>query len=209
MSKVTALRPSEVTPVYVEPAAETAAMHLRQAASIVDLMATLANQSVDDPCSRLQELDVRTLSNALDATKRHIEAAEELVEDWPRVPTAEVVSRAPVPTAGYSEQTADRLRAYVASVGPMDGIEDVIDDERYQNGLALIERMAASTRGTDSPRTLSILQCADLVFFLHTTLPIDPANWWKDPKDAPSHLVGYTFVLNVIEDSLRVARRRG
>jgi hypothetical protein len=72
---------------YEEPPAETAAMHLRQAHAILDLMATLTDQSADDPSVGLEALDTRTLSNALDAAKKHIEAAEELVERWPRLPT--------------------------------------------------------------------------------------------------------------------------
>jgi hypothetical protein len=107
----------------------------------------------------------------------------------------------------HSEDTADRIRAYLASVRPLRGVE--FEDTPYQRGRSLIEQLALSADGTEQPTLrLSTLECADVVFFVAKSEPIQDRNWWLEPTDAPSHLVGLKFVLGAVEASLRDKGKR-
>jgi hypothetical protein len=102
------------------------------------------------------------------------------------------------------DDTAPQIRAYLASVRPMVGIADLYESEPYQRGRSLIERVAISARGGDVPTLrLTAAQCADVVYFIHSSEPLEPSTWWSDPKDEPSHLVGFYIVLGTLEKSLR------
>lgn len=46
-------------------------------------------------------------------------------------------------------------------------------------------------------------QCADVMTFMSLSEPVEPSSWWKDPKGAPSHLVGHYLVLQTLEAALR------
>lgn len=107
---------------------------------------------------------------------------------------------------GYSENTDARLRAYLASVQPVPDVE-WSDNRPYHRGRSLIERLALSAKGDDPPTLmLSASDCADVACFISRSFPIDPETWWNDPKDAPSQVVGFMFVLDAIENSLREVR---
>lgn len=114
---------------------------------------------------------------------------------------------APAPGPGYSDDTAPRIRAYLASMRPLLG-GGAADSEEYHRGRSLIERLALSARGEDAPiLALSRSQCADVLHFIWRSEPIEPAGWWEDPEDAPSHVVGFDFVLQALESSLRARGR--
>jgi hypothetical protein len=109
-----------------------------------------------------------------------------------------------LPAIGISDNTGHRIRAFLASVRPLRGVADVECDDRYQRGRALIERMAISAKGEGKPSiVLSATHCADVLRFLHHVEPLEPQRWWEDPDDSPSHLVGFMFVLQTLEKSLR------
>ena len=109
-----------------------------------------------------------------------------------------------LPPIGASDQTADRIRAFLMSVRPLQGVADIEGGGRYQRGRALIERMALSAKEEEDPTiVLSPLHCADVLKFLSSVEPLEPQTWWQDPDDAPSHLVGFEFVLRTLERSLR------
>jgi hypothetical protein len=50
---------------------------------------------------------------------------------------------------------------------------------------------------------LTPAQCADVVHFVRYSEPLESSNWWEDPEHAPSHWVGFVFVLKAVEESLR------
>lgn len=111
-----------------------------------------------------------------------------------------------VRTTSPSEHTADRIRAYVASLQPRDGSSK---DQAYHRGRAIIEQLALSCPTgpedtyEDPQLTLTPAQIADVVNFIHGAEPIDSRAWWDDPKHTPNHICGFMFVLHAIEDSLR------
>lgn len=105
---------------------------------------------------------------------------------------------------GYTDDTGPRIRAYLASVRPRRGVAGVGEEEEYQRGRSLIERVALSAHGDGSPTLrLTATQCADVVNFVRQSDPVTPRTWWSEPADAPSHLVGLCFVLDAVESSLR------
>jgi hypothetical protein len=108
-----------------------------------------------------------------------------------------------LPAVGYSEDTGARIRAYLASMRPLRGVADIAEKEDCQRGRALIERMAMSAQGTDPPRlVLSAAHCADVLRYISAMEPLEPRDWWKDPEDSPSHLVGFYFVVETLAHSL-------
>ncbi|MGO9592984.1 MAG: hypothetical protein ACLQFF_12565 [Steroidobacteraceae bacterium] len=108
---------------------------------------------------------------------------------------------------GYSDNTADAVRAYLASLQPVDGC-DLTDDKSYWNGRVLIERIALSAKGEDVPTLrLSVSECADVLRFIHCSQPVRRSAWWRDPPGKPSHLIGFIMVLQVLENSLRAVGR--
>jgi hypothetical protein len=87
---------------------------------------------------------------------------------------------------------------------PHAGVAGILSDAGYKRGRALINRLAVTAQGEDSPRLrLSASDCADILRFMSFSEPTSPRTWWKDPADAPSHVVGFNMVLNAMEDSLR------
>jgi hypothetical protein len=134
---------------------------------------------------------------------RNATAVRNRVESEDRVPYG-----ADRPAPGYSDDTAPRIRAYLARVERWDA--DVVGDSAtYRRGRALIERMAANAKGERWPTLqLSVEQCADVLHFIDYSQPISPADWWTESDDAPSHLVGLHIILQTIEGSLRGAGRR-
>jgi hypothetical protein len=102
-----------------------------------------------------------------------------------------------------NDDTAPRLLAYLASVRPLKGW-DSSEDERYDRGRCLIERMALTARGDDAPRLrMSAEQAADVLYFVHSSEPRKPTSWWKDTARGPSPVVGFVYVLNAVEANLR------
>jgi hypothetical protein len=103
--------------------------------------------------------------------------------------------------------TGPQVLAFLASMRPMRGC-DVDDDQGFHRGRALIERLALSAQEEGPPRLrFTLSQAADVMRFLGRIEPIEQRDWWNDPKDGPSHVCGYTVVLDAIEDSLRAGRR--
>jgi hypothetical protein len=105
----------------------------------------------------------------------------------------------------YSSDTADRVRAYLAHVEPRDA---AADSSGYRDGMLLIERIAASANGEDSPALkLTANQCADVLEFINYSDPISRKDWWND-TGVTSHLVGLDIVLCTVTENLRASRRR-
>lgn len=105
----------------------------------------------------------------------------------------------------YSDRTADRLRAYLASMRPLRGSDRLDEDDDYQAGRALVERMALSPGDddTDQPALrLSADECVQVLQFMACTEPVDREAWWTDPKESPSHLAGFYMVLRCLQDSI-------
>jgi hypothetical protein len=112
----------------------------------------------------------------------------------------EVTIMADIQTTGYSDNTAKRLSAYLGSVRAIDDCNGT----RYARGSAAIGRLIADAYEDHHPTLeLSREECADLLYFVTHSQPRDPATWWTDPEDAPSHVVGWMFALGAAEDSLR------
>jgi hypothetical protein len=112
----------------------------------------------------------------------------------------------PRPRYSDSDHTADRLLAFRASMRPIDS---AFDDDSYRNGYFLIERLAASAKGTDLPRLqLTAKQAADVLRFITLSEPVEHKDWWLDPKHAPSHVVGFGFALQAVECCLRAIGAR-
>ena len=73
-----------------------------------------------------------------------------------------------------------------------------------QDGRSVIERLALSADEENRPTLgLSSAECADALNFLGRSEPREPRDWWKDPENAPSHVVGFYLTLGSLEDSLR------
>jgi hypothetical protein len=107
------------------------------------------------------------------------------------------------------DATGNRIRAYLASVRPLGGVADLGTDEFYQRGRSLIERLALSAEDDALPSLrLTAAQCADVVRFIAMSEPIEPSTWWEDPEGAPSHIAGFTLLMNAVESSLRGPGRR-
>jgi len=104
------------------------------------------------------------------------------------------------------DSTPARIRAFLAAVVPLRG-SDAAEDERYQRGRSLIERLALSAEGGDTydPPTLNLTttECADVLYFVSRSEALDGPTWWDDPKDAASHLCGFMFIMDAVEESLR------
>jgi hypothetical protein len=114
-------------------------------------------------------------------------------------------NRSAGPPSGYSDATADRIRAYLASVQPRVGVvvSDPID-KQLQRGRDQVERLAQSASDTDAPALrLSASACADVLAFMESVDPIEPRTWWRDPGNAPSHICGYLILLSALERSVR------
>ena len=105
---------------------------------------------------------------------------------------------------GASDETADRIRAFLMSVRPLRGASHVADLDEYQCGRVTIERMANASHDTDEPEiVVTLSEAADVLKFLTWVEPFEPDHWWKDPENAPSHVCGLGFVLRTLERSLR------
>jgi len=105
------------------------------------------------------------------------------------------------------DHTAPRIRAYAASIKPLTGIvfrDDV--QEQMDRARVLLERLAQSARGADTPTLkLTPAQCADLLTLMSCSDPVDMAAWWLDRNDV-SHVCGFTLVLDAMAASLRSSR---
>jgi hypothetical protein len=100
-----------------------------------------------------------------------------------------------------NEYTERRIRAYLASVVPLNEL-----DNGAERGRALIEQIALSAQGDNHPPIrLSVDRCADVLDFVASVQPMEPRTWWEDPKGAPSPMVGFYLVLGTLVNSLRVA----
>lgn len=100
------------------------------------------------------------------------------------------------------DHTGRRLQAFLASMRPLDGNYDRNDG--YYRGRSLIEHLALSAVGTENPTLpLTAIDCADILHFVCGSEPLEPKNWWKDPKHGPSHVCGFIFVLRAVEGHLR------
>ncbi len=100
------------------------------------------------------------------------------------------------------EDTAACLFAYLASVEPIDP-EDL--EEPYKHARALIERLALSADAKKDPTlNVTVNECADILHFIGSSTPIKArGNWWDDPEERPSHVVGFLIALDVVERKLR------
>ncbi len=110
---------------------------------------------------------------------------------------------------GYSDDTGPRILAYLAAVrAPQDCVfRD--GGKIFYRGHTVIAHMSMSAKGLSMPTVrLSLADCADALFFVRHCEPIDPATWDVEPTDAPSHLVGESFVLETVEAALRSHGRK-
>ena len=101
----------------------------------------------------------------------------------PGIFTSDVAERTPIaeplPPVRASDETAHRIRAFLASMRPLRGF-GMGDNDQYQRGRVLIERMAMSARGTDDPSiVLSPAHCAAVLSFLSSVEPLEPQTWWN------------------------------
>jgi hypothetical protein len=107
-------------------------------------------------------------------------------------------------TVDALDNTRDRIRAFIHSMRPLRGVADLAQDDDYQCGRALLERLADSAEGEDYPALrFNTEQCAQVCMYLRSIEPFAPGNWWDDPEGAPSHTCGFQFVVGAIADSLR------
>jgi hypothetical protein len=107
-----------------------------------------------------------------------------------------------LPGSGASDRTDRRIQAFLASVGPLRGLPV---SEGVNRGRSIIERMAMSADGEGDPAIrLSPQHCADVLEFLSRVEALEPKNWWTEPAESPSHLVGYQIVLQTLEANLRL-----
>jgi hypothetical protein len=99
------------------------------------------------------------------------------------------------------DHTGRRILAYLASVQAVDGGAVF---PNYGRGRCVMEHMALSAKGSDMPTLrLSAEDCADVLYFVQCSTPIEPRTWWDDPKGAPSQVVGFSIIMGVLEESLR------
>jgi hypothetical protein len=111
------------------------------------------------------------------------------------------------PEIGYSDDTDARIRAFLASMQCLFDEDEVY--EGFHRGRSVIERIARSATGADDPKIrLSLNNCRDVLHFLAQVQPREPIGWWKDPEDAPSHVVGLQLVLFALKASLEAAHVR-
>jgi hypothetical protein len=105
----------------------------------------------------------------------------------------------------YIDHTMPRILAYLASVCAVEGEFCRAEDQNeFSRGHALVRRMAFSAAGMDVPCVrLTVEECADVVMFLSHVEPIEPREFFKEPDDVPSHLVGYYLVLANVRNELR------
>jgi hypothetical protein len=102
------------------------------------------------------------------------------------------------------DQTGRRILAYLASVEPLDAGAVL---PAYHKGRSVIEHMALSARGASDPGLrLSVDDCANVLYFVQLSVPIEPRTWWEDPKGTPSQIVGFTMVVGAVEKALRERR---
>jgi hypothetical protein len=100
-----------------------------------------------------------------------------------------------------SDDTAERLRAFLASIRPRRDVE-FSDDEFLYQGRALIEQLAASSIECGMPTLrLTRKQCVTVLEFMSSCEPIDLKNWWLD-KNSISHVCGYMKVLQALAESV-------
>lgn len=113
------------------------------------------------------------------------------------------------PQPKSSEGTAERIRAFLSSVRP---IEDIGIDYGYISGRDAIEGLAASCpggAGADRPTLqLTTQQAANVVEFLWESRPRQPATWWAEPTDGPNHVCGWQEVMFSLERCLEAAAGR-
>lgn len=107
-------------------------------------------------------------------------------------------------TVDTSDHTRERIRAFMDSLQPL---EDLAIDRSYQDGVAAIQRIAASAPEDDPTgfptARLTADDVANVLDYLHSSEPRDPANWWKDPDGAPSPMCGRDLVLGCLEENVR------
>jgi hypothetical protein len=110
----------------------------------------------------------------------------------------------PLPACRSNDDTDRRILAFLASMQPLRGGSGEV--EEFHRGRSIIERMAISAEGDGEPTIrLTAEHCADVLKYLAGVEPLEPLTWWQDPPDSPSHLVGFQFVLHVLEANLREA----
>jgi hypothetical protein len=183
--------------------------------SVIQLLAQIREQALDLE-SKLKRgaQDPERADDAFVPEPQHIDQVLAPTSQMPASNSGRVIPLRPgwpapaaavSPDADTSYHTAERLRAYAASLKPIDSVSGV---EGYRNGNLLIERLAASAEGEDQPKMkLTPEQAADVLCFITFSTPISPRDWWKDPSDGPSHVVGFVFALEAVEECLRAEAR--
>ena len=102
-----------------------------------------------------------------------------------------------------SEETFDRIRAYLDSMRRLQGCAT---SSTYEAGRAAIIWIGAQCRGNESAMPnveLSGKACADILDFIGGSEPLEPATWWDDPPDAASPVCGLQAVLYAVECNMR------
>lgn len=102
------------------------------------------------------------------------------------------------------DHTRERIRAFVHSMRPLRGVADLWVQDVYQQGRALIERLADSAQGEKEPTLrLTVEECAAVLDYFSTVEPFEPGTWWDNPEGEPSRHCGLVAVMDAMRDSLR------
>jgi hypothetical protein len=108
-----------------------------------------------------------------------------------------------IEACAHEERTDVRIRAYLASMRPKRGCdygEEI--EEQIHRGRSPIEKLALSAEDDDAPSLrLSADQCTDILTYMSSVEPINPATWWDD-ENGISKIAGLNFVFDVMADSL-------
>lgn len=137
-----------------------------------------------------------------------VRALEPVVESLLSRIKAALAEKEPVQVikpADGSDDTDERLYAYLASIRPIRGViylDDLV--EVHQRGRALIERMAQNSEDTEpSKLRLTASECADVLRMISDYEPIKPETWWTEEPGTTSHVIGFMDVMECLAASLR------
>lgn len=112
---------------------------------------------------------------------------------------------AQAPDHYHPDATGAQLLALMASLRTQRGSSGLADEDEYQRGRSVIERIAISAGNSDeeAPMRLTAAQCADVLHYLDSCEPIEPRTWWDDPEEGHSHVAGFYRLIRCMEASLR------
>lgn len=176
-------------------------VHLKETtAQLVELLDVLCDQAGEN--KSVLRLAAQLAQTVRDALARAAVASPQYADEYP----PQITATAPDYGDGdYSEATAEQVAAFLRSIRHLEASQRT---DAYDRGREVIELIAASAPSSDSSGRpeldLTAAQMADVVYFLDTSEPRDPASWWAEPDEpTTSHVSGYHSVLGCLERSLR------